>query len=141
LYNVGLGKDDRIVEASIEGQSTFGMQKTSKKKEVNIEKLKIVKTSVALRGILNVRQEKGLDTEISLMHMNCEGCEWELLEDLLEDPELVKKVKCLQISAHYFPEWVANQNKRYCKIREQLRLTHKLAWGVPYAWERWDRLD
>ena len=44
------------------------------------------------RGILNVRQEKGLDTEISLMHMNCEGCEWELLEDLLEDPELVKKV-------------------------------------------------
>ena len=39
----------RIVEASIEGQSTFGMQKTSKKKEVNIEKLKIVKTSVALR--------------------------------------------------------------------------------------------
>ena len=39
----------RIVEASIEGQSTFGMQKTSKKKEENIEKLKIVKTSVALR--------------------------------------------------------------------------------------------
>ena len=33
-----------------------------------------------------------MDTEISLMHMNCEGCEWELLEDLLEDPELVKKV-------------------------------------------------
>ena len=107
------------------------------------------------------------------MHMNCEGCEWELLEDLLQDPELVKKVvavffsnfplltkclgkmftnrcpllprgKTLKTRRHSYivnSQWVANQNKRYCKIRERLRLTHKLAWGVPYAWERWDRLD
>ena len=68
------------------------------------------------------------------------------------------QVRCLQVGTHYFPEvklyktsenlsfflsflqWVVNQNKRYCKIREQLSLTHRLVWGEPYAWERWDRL-
>ena len=59
--------------------------------EVNLSYISSLNCSTS-RGILNVRQEKGLDTEINLMHMNCEGCEWELLEDLLEDPELVKKV-------------------------------------------------
>ena len=57
---------------------------------------------------------------------------------------LLPRGKTLKTRRHSYilnSQWVANQNKRYCKIREQLRLTHKLAWGVPYAWERWDRLD
>ena len=36
---------------------------------------------------------------------------------------------------------VVDQNERYCAIRDQLSLTHRLVWGEPYAWERWDRLE
>ena len=72
------------------------------------------------------------------------------------------KVRSLQVGTHYFPEvkvlyigiflqigslliinlfqLVSNQNERYCKIRLKLSLTHKMVWGEPYAWERWDRL-
>jgi len=144
LYNVGLGKDDRVVEASIEGQSTFGMERTAgsgEKKKTKVEKLQIVEAASALRSLLNVRRLRGLTSEISLLHINCEGCEWEMLENLLKETDLIKKVKCLQVGAHYFPEWVVNQNERYCKIRDHLSLTHRLVWGEPYAWERWDRLD
>jgi len=145
LYNVGLGKDERMVEASIEGQSTFGMEEGTandgEKKKTKVEKLRIVEAASALRSILNVRHLEGLSSEISLLHMNCEGCEWDMLENLLKEADLIKKVRCLQVGTHYFPEWVVNQNERYCKIREQLSLTHRLVWGEPYAWERWDRLD
>ena len=70
--------------------------------EVNLSYIFSLNFSTS-RGILNVRQEKGLDTEISLMHMNCEGCEWELLEDLLEDPELVKKVVAVFQTFSFLP--------------------------------------
>ena len=70
--------------------------------EVNFSYISSVNPSTS-RGILNVRQEKGLDTEISLMHMNCEGCEWELLEDLVEDPELVKKVVAVFQTFSFLP--------------------------------------
>ena len=70
--------------------------------EVNLSYIFSLNFSTS-RGILNVRQENDLDTEISLMHMNCEGCEWELLEDLLEDPELVKKVVAVFQTFSFLP--------------------------------------
>ena len=44
------------------------------------------------RNLLNVRQLEGLSSEISLLHMNCEGCEWEMLESLLKDADVINKV-------------------------------------------------
>ena len=41
---------------------------------------------------MNVRQLEGLSSEISLLHMNCEGCEWEMLESLLKDADVINKV-------------------------------------------------
>ena len=40
-----------------------------------------------------MRHLEGLSSEISLLHMNCEGCEWEMLENLLKDTDLIKKVR------------------------------------------------
>ena len=71
-------------------------------------------------------------------------CIWALGKMFTNRCPLLPRGKILKTRRHskiLNSQWVANQNKRYCKIREQLRLTHKLAWGVPYAWERWDRLD
>ena len=42
---------------------------------------------------MGVRQLEGMSSEISLLHMNCEGCEWEMLENLLKDPDdVISKV-------------------------------------------------
>ena len=40
-----------------------------------------------------MRHLEGLSSEISLLHMNCEGCEWEMLENLLDAPDLIQKVR------------------------------------------------
>ena len=41
---------------------------------------------------MGVRKLEGMSSEVSLLHMNCEGCEWEMLETLLEDPDVISKV-------------------------------------------------
>ena len=78
---------------------------------------------------MGLRQLEGMGDEISLLHMNCEGCEWEMLENLLKQPDVISKVpkigtpfykhrgaflggnstallqvRCLQVGTHYFPE-------------------------------------
>ena len=40
-----------------------------------------------------MRHLEGLNSEISLLHMNCEGCEWEMLENLLKEADLIKRVR------------------------------------------------
>ena len=40
-----------------------------------------------------MRHLEGLSSEISLLHINCEGCEWEMLENLLKETDLIKKVR------------------------------------------------
>ena len=41
---------------------------------------------------MGVRVLEGMAEEISLLHMNCEGCEWEMLENLLKNPDVMSKV-------------------------------------------------
>ena len=106
----------RVVEATIEGQSTFGMERT---KGGKVEKLQIVEGASTLRwkliyfnrlnnvyncknfcyfhhsiprSLLEARELKGLRSEISLLHINCEGCEWEMLENLIEQPDVMSNV-------------------------------------------------
>ena len=49
-------------------------------------------TSLFTRSLLNARKLDGFIPEISLLHMNCEGCEWEVLENLLENADVISKV-------------------------------------------------
>ena len=108
----------RVVEATIEGQSTFGMERT---KGGKVEKLQIVEGASTLRwklinfirlnnvynckivllfSPLNSQESfgsqgvkiKGFPSEISLLHINCEGCEWEMLENLIGQPDVMSKV-------------------------------------------------
>ena len=47
--------------------------------------LQIREAGSVVRG---VRQQAAVD----LLHVNCEGCEWEMLENLLKDPDVISKV-------------------------------------------------
>ena len=47
-------------------------------------------------------------------------------------------VRVIQFGTHYFPQ-VARLTERYCKIREELANTHRMVYGQPFGWERWDR--
>ena len=47
---------------------------------------------LTFRNLMKDRQLEGFSPEISLLHMNCEGCEWEMLETLLKEADVIKKV-------------------------------------------------
>lgn len=76
-------------------------------------------------------------SHIDLLHMNCEGCEWELLERLIQ-ADTLKHVKYIQVSFHNYGErGIGNILPRYCLIREALTRTHEKIIALPFGWERW----
>jgi len=138
LYNIGLGNSDRIVHLAMSdlvGQGTFGMEENKDRKEVPLQ---IKEAGRVIKDIKkDTKNKKGSDT-IDLLHVNCEGCEWEMFDNLI-DTKVLESVKSVQFSAHYFSQ-VPNLFYRYCKLKEALSKTHKMVYGQSFGWERWDKI-
>ncbi len=77
-----------------------------------------------------------IDGELTLLHMNCEGCEYEVLERLI-DTDLIKHVRYLQFETHRPKSIQSTIAERYCSVQEKLNNTHNREFGIPWAWERW----
>jgi len=134
INNFGLGSNDRVVKlskASIIGQSTFGMKETEGEE---FEELQIKDASRAVGDVLRNLKDK---SEVDLLHVNCEGCEWEMFENLIGSG-IHSKIRMIQFGSHYFSQ-VEGITSRYCQIRESLAQTHSMVYGEAWAWERWDR--
>ncbi len=75
----------------------------------------------------------------TLLHMNCEGCEWDLLsQDLERENSFVSDIPVIQIGFHNYGEvGLGKRALEYCDIRKKMSRTHRLVGAVPFAWERW----
>ena len=85
---------------------------------------------------MNNEKEGGKAGIIDLLHVNCEGCEWEMFDNLIET-KVLETVRSVQFSSHYFPQ-VPNLLGRYCRVKEYLKQTHSMVYGQSFGWERWD---
>jgi hypothetical protein len=76
--------------------------------------------------------------EIKLLHMNCEGCEWEFFKKWI-DTGILENVDIVQYSLHYLPlnQDIAVIKEKYCELHESLDKTHILEFGIPFGWQRW----
>mmetsp|Transcript_26873 Transcript_26873/g.40823 ORF Transcript_26873/g.40823 Transcript_26873/m.40823 type:complete len:355 (+) Transcript_26873:148-1212(+) len=74
----------------------------------------------------------------TVLHMNCEGCEWDLLQQAM-DTNFLQDIPVIQIGFHnYGSVGLGARAIEYCQLRLQLSKTHTLVPGaVPFAWERW----
>jgi FkbM family methyltransferase len=72
---------------------------------------------------------------VDMMHVNCEGCEFAVLEYLLRSP-WIERVRHLLVQFHSFHDGDAVD--RRCTLRARLARTHTLAWDRAFVWERWD---
>lgn len=125
IHTFGLGSETKAVtNVRVVGQSTFAMESSS---DANGE-------TVHIRNIQEVWKEMG-NPSIDLLHMNCEGCEWEMLETLLWS-EIIHKVRILQVGTHWFAQ-VKNIEQWYCAIEAKLETTHQKIYHQFFAWERW----
>lgn len=71
--------------------------------------------------------------QVMLLHMDCQGCEYETLEYILEGAHRTKEI---QVS---FSTAVPDAHGRYCHIQDELKATHKLVYRYPYVFESWVR--
>ena len=127
IHEFGLGNRTRVVDGVVDrGQSTFAMaNRTSATAGARI----------VVRDTLDVWKELGRPT-IDLLHVNCEGCEWELFGTLLEH-SMTKRIHTIQVGTHWFAE-IENIEQQYCAIQNGLRLWHKEVFRQAFGWERWE---
>ena len=72
---------------------------------------------------------------VDLFHINCEGCEYSVLEYLVSSPWILR-IRNLLIQFH--ANSVDNAIDRRCALRTKLARTHRIAWDRPFIWERWE---
>lgn len=130
VHPYGLGSSTRTVGGvNLAGESTFAMESSSTGNGG---------TELLIRSIKDVWVELG-SPRVDLLHVNCEGCEWEMWETLL-DEGLVQQMETVQFGTHWFPQ-VKDIEKRYCAIEGRMKETHSIAFKQAFGWERWIRLS
>ena len=75
--------------------------------------------------------------DLDLLHVNCEGCEYEMLENIIKSG-LHWRIKIIQFGTHFFTG-IPRLTERFCAIRSELKKSHWMVYGVAFGWERWDR--
>lgn len=87
---------------------------------------------VKMRNIVEAMEELQLK-DVDLMKINIEGCEYDLLEHLIE-VGFVKNIKNIQVQFHDF---VPDASERMKKIQKELQKTHYSTYQFPFVWENW----
>lgn len=88
------------------------------------------------KSILDFMKEESID-EVSLMKLNIEGGEYDILEYLIETGEILK-FKNLQIQFHDIKKIRGKQRMKI--IQKKLEMTHELQWAYrPFIHESWRR--
>jgi len=111
--------------------------------------------AVQVRAVVEVWHELGVD-KLDLLHMNCEGCEYEVIP-ALADAGLLTQVDVIHLSLHAVltdaetvtcspmdgscgMEALMLALVRYCDLGKVLERTHRRVFGVPMRAERWELL-
>jgi FkbM family methyltransferase len=136
MHNYGLGADNRTVwlrQADINGQSTFIMEGAVDRASDD------ARVAMKIRDAsFEIRRVAAIHGHIQLLHVNCEGCEWELFDSCV-DSGVLSQVDVVQYGLHYLPLQVSPEEMawKYCKIHTALSRTHVPEFLMPFGWERW----
>ena len=128
----GIGKEDRTDTVKLAGIATSKFLGTNAPKESLVPLRQVNATNFLLQMIFKY-------PEIDLLTINCEGCEYDILDTVL-DSTLVNQFKHIQISFHHFGQ-LGNTLKRWCEYQELLKRTHRMVYQYKLFWESWTRKD
>lgn len=88
--------------------------------------------AIKIMDIVDWLDSNGID-KVSLMKINIEGGEYELLERLL-DSKYIRNTNEIQVQFHnFFPD----ARERMNRIQTRLSETHELTYQYPFIWENW----
>lgn len=116
----GVGAVDRFIHFDVAGDATRpAIAEKGKKAEIRNFK----------HAIDDLHLER-----VDLLQINCEGCEWELLETILDLPRIFEHI---QVQFHPDATWVDNQLGRYAIIQDRLAESYDLVYDQTWIWQLW----
>ena len=124
LFNFGLGPREETTYLVSDGERSF----VQSSETAGAEKIEIKPFSF-IENLVNL---------VDVLFINCEGCEYPVLEALL-DSTMIHKVKFLMIQFH--KQHLSNAPEWRCYIKSRLRYTHTEVFSVTWVWEIWRRND
>jgi FkbM family methyltransferase len=129
-HNYGLADKDgsfTVSEDALKGQSTYiaeGSATSGKTMTANI------------RSFDFALSEAGGQVP-DLLHMNCEGCEWDMIPQA-KRAGFLDKIPVINLGVHNYPnDKLGERSVQLCEMRSLLTETHDMVKGVPFGWERW----
>ncbi|ESO82458.1 hypothetical protein LOTGIDRAFT_236957 [Lottia gigantea] len=133
VLNFGLGCEDKILTIPIQTDATsLFRQEIQKGTET---------TEIKIRKSIDFFDEVGVTKKnVDLLHINCEGCEFELLEDLISTG-YIKYFNHIQFQFHMHLPQIHKEECRYCQIMQLLRRTHTPMFQYRHTWQAWKKND
>ncbi|XP_050394601.2 uncharacterized protein LOC126812307 isoform X2 [Patella vulgata] len=131
ILNFGLGRNDRTLTIPIQTDATslFRQNKIS---------MGTATTNITIRKATTFFDEiKVKDKNVDLLHINCEGCEFELLEDLISTG-YIRYFNHVQFQFHMHLPYIEKEACRYCQIMKLLGRTHKPMFQYRHTWQAWE---
>lgn len=124
VLNAGLGAYDRKEVFGVKGDQTgIACGVPNRTEEVQI--VDIVQAMELLCGA---------DGQISLLKLNIEGMEFELLEALL-DKGLTHRFDNIQVQPH---EHIPRAKERWAFIKNRMLMNHRITWDAPWIWTNFE---
>ncbi|CAF1213033.1 unnamed protein product [Rotaria sordida] len=149
MYNIGLSNKNELIDITAKdirkSQALTLVGKHENKNDIgNNLKYKLILRDVAeilfeFHILLKISNSIIIG-ELNLLHINCEGCEYDVIERLIKK-NLTKYIRIIQFGSHRPLSIRSSVNRRYCCLQQMLSMTHHLEFGIPWAWERWLRND
>ncbi|CAF3276817.1 unnamed protein product [Rotaria sp. Silwood2] len=149
LYHIGLSNKNDLIDVTWqdikESQALTLVGKQENKQDTGND----LKYKLILRDVVEILFEfhilsktinSTITGELNLLHVNCEGCEYDVIERLIKT-NLIKYIRIIQFGSHRPSAIRSSVNQRYCCLQQMLLKTHHLQFGIPWAWERWLRND
>ena len=124
IYHFGLGGGAMNTKINIKGSGSSVFIDASNEEEYQ---------DIKIESIVEFISSKNID-KINLMKINIEGGEYELLDALVNNKEMISLVKTFLIQFHDFvPDAVVKRHT----LQKKLTLTHKKVFDYPFIWEKW----
>ncbi len=122
VFDFGIGGTDRIDTISVLGDGSSVFREGDRQETIEVRSLERVLDELELRYV-------------DLLKLNVEGCEYEILEHIL-DRRLADRFEHIQVQFHAL---VPDAEARRQAIRERLAESHRTTYDVPFVWESHSR--
>jgi FkbM family methyltransferase len=127
LFNFGLGKENRIDKIILSEDSSSIFQ--------TVGKFKLPTEEIFIKSIKHVIDDLGL-VSVDLIKLNVEGCEYEILESILNSG-YIRLFKNIQVQFH---ENIPNCYSLRKNLIERILETHEATYIYAFVWESFRRV-